>query len=112
MHSAIENVIRNAIRYTSPGTAVEVRIHRKEVDGLSFVQLIIRDHGPGVPEEELTAIFRPFYRVADARDRQSGGTGLGLAIAERVIQLHQGTIRAENASPQGLRVEISLPFAG
>lgn len=110
LHSAIENVIRNAIRYTSPGTSVEVGINRIEAGNSSRVQLTIRDHGPGVPQEELTNIFRPFYRVANARDRQSGGTGLGLAIAERVIRLHQGTIRAENAIPRGLCVEINLPL--
>lgn len=73
------------------------------------MQLTIRDRGPGIPEAELTSIFRPFYRVSNARDRQSGGVGLGLAIAERVIQLHHGTIRAENVPPKGLLVTITLP---
>jgi len=62
-----------------------------------------------VPQSELTNIFRPFYRVAAARDRQSGGTGLGLAIADRVIRAHGGTIRALNATPKGLLIEILLP---
>ena len=73
------------------------------------MRLAIRDHGPGVPEAELVNIFRPFYRVADARDRQSGGTGLGLAIADRVIRTHGGTIGAQNATPPGLLVEILVP---
>jgi two-component system, OmpR family, sensor histidine kinase CpxA len=109
LHSAIENVIRNAVRYTSPGTEVEVELGREKEDGASFIRLRVRDYGPGVPVEELTKIFQPFYRVAEDRDRRSGGTGLGLAIAERVVRLHGGTIRAENASPRGLRVEIMLP---
>jgi two-component system sensor histidine kinase CpxA len=109
LHGAIENLVRNAIRYTENETAVEVRI---ECDGPSSgasVRLVVRDYGPGVPESELKNIFQPFYRVTDARDRQSGGTGLGLAIADRVIRVHGGTIHAENAEPRGLRIEIALP---
>jgi signal transduction histidine kinase len=106
LHSAIENVIRNAIYYTHAGSSVEVRL---ETLG-TFVQLIVRDHGPGIPEGELGHIFRPFYRVTESRDRQSGGAGLGLAIAERIVRLHHGTIRAANAAPHGLRVEIALPL--
>jgi len=107
LHSAIENVIRNAICYTAPGTSVEVRLDAAEA---GMVRLAVRDYGHGVAEHELVNIFRPFYRVEDARDRQSGGTGLGLAIADRVIRFHGGTIRAENAAPQGLVVEILLPL--
>ena len=69
----------------------------------------VRDHGPGVAEQDLAAIFRPFYRVAEARERSTGGAGLGLAIAERVVRIHGGSIRAENVSPYGLRIEIHLP---
>ncbi|WP_263417026.1 ATP-binding protein [Terriglobus albidus] len=105
LQSAIENVVRNAIRYSEPGTSVEVSL---TCDG-SFTRLTVSDHGPGVPETELSRIFEPFYRVKDARDRQSGGAGLGLAIAERVIRIHGGTIRAENASPHGLQIEMVLP---
>lgn len=105
LQSAVENVVRNAIRYSDPGTSVEVSL---ACDG-SSTRLTVRDHGPGVPEAELLHIFEPFYRVKDARDRQSGGVGLGLAIAERVIRIHGGTIRAENVSPRGLRIEIVIP---
>jgi two-component system, OmpR family, sensor histidine kinase CpxA len=77
--------------------------------GEATVSVVVRDHGPGLPEGELKKIFQPFYRVANARDRQSGGTGLGLAIADRVVGLHGGTIRAENAAPHGLRMGIILP---
>jgi two-component system sensor histidine kinase CpxA len=109
LHSAIENVVRNAIRYTDPGTSVEVRMQIEPRRQGSFIRIEVRDHGPGVPESELANIFRPFYRVADARDRQSGGAGLGLAIAERVIRAHGGTIRASSAAPAGLIVEMLLP---
>jgi two-component system sensor histidine kinase CpxA len=71
--------------------------------------IVVRDHGPGVPESELANIFQPFYRIADDRNRESGGAGLGLAIAGRVIRIHGGTICARNARPHGLEVEILLP---
>jgi two-component system sensor histidine kinase CpxA len=105
LHSAIENVVRNAIRYTDAGAGVDIRLE----PAATSVQLIVRDYGPGIPEAELANIFRPFYRIDNARDRESGGAGLGLAISERVIRLHQGTIRAENVTPRGLQVNISLP---
>ena len=109
LHSAIENVVRNAIRYTEGGTPVEVHMACDSSSGGSSVLLLVRDYGPGVPESELENIFQPFYRVTGARDRQSGGTGLGLAIAERVVRIHGGRIRAENAVPHGLKIEIVLP---
>jgi two-component system sensor histidine kinase CpxA len=109
LHSAIENIVRNAIRYTRQGTSVEVVLDSERNSNASFVRLRVCDYGPGVAESELGNIFQPFYRVTDARDRQSGGAGLGLAIADRVIRVHDGMIRAENAEPRGLRVEIVLP---
>ena len=107
-HSAIENIVRNAIRYTDAATSVDVSL---EVDAKSNVLLTIRDRGKGIPENDLERIFQPFYRVAEARDRESGGAGLGLAIADRVIRIHGGTIRAENARPHGLKVIIEIPAA-
>ena len=71
----------------------------------------VADRGPGVPSSELTNIFRPFYRVTDARDRQSGGVGLGLAIAERVARAHGGSVRAENRAGGGLEVVLRLKNA-
>jgi two-component system, OmpR family, sensor histidine kinase CpxA len=109
LHSAIENVVRNAIRYAENETCVDISL---ECENSSSARLVVRDYGPGIPESELKNIFQPFYRVAGARDRQSGGTGLGLAIADRVVRIHGGTIRAENATPHGLKVEIVLPQPG
>lgn len=106
LRSAIENVIRNAIRYTAEGTAVEVSL----VWRLNTAVLRVRDYGPGVPESELQHIFQPFYRVSEARERTSGGTGLGLSIADRTIKLHGGSIHAENAK-NGLIVTMELPLA-
>ena len=104
---ALENVVRNGVRYTEEGTAVEVRLER---DGSEWVEIRVRDHGPGLPPEALTEIFRPFYRYAEARDRQSGGTGIGLAITERAVHLHAGEVRASNAEGGGLLVVIRLPI--
>jgi two-component system, OmpR family, sensor histidine kinase CpxA len=109
LRSAIEDVIRNAVRYTAPGTAVEVQLRRADAGSASCI-LTVRDHGPGVPDSELANIFRPFYRVASARDRQSGGAGLGLAIADRIARLHGGSVCAVN-TPGGLEIVFNLPVA-
>jgi signal transduction histidine kinase len=102
---ALDNIVRNAIRHTAPGTAVELGI--EERDGEAVVT--VRDYGSGVPDEMLGAIFKPFFRVESDRGRDSGGIGLGLAIAQRAIALHHGEISARNADP-GLLVEVKLPM--
>jgi two-component system, OmpR family, sensor histidine kinase CpxA len=109
LHSAIENVVRNGTRYTREGTAVEVRLEQTDADAQPKAIIRVIDSGPGVPEESLGKIFRPFYRIDDARGRQTGGVGLGLAITDRVVRLHGGTVHAENRSEGGLVVEIRLP---
>ena len=110
VRSAIENVVRNAVRYTSAGTSVDISLTSEKVNGNRFAVMNVRDHGQGVPEESIKDIFRPFYRVEDDRDRKTGGTGLGLSIAARAVHLHRGTIKAENAIDGGLIVEIRLPI--
>ena len=112
LERAVENVVRNAVRYTPAGTSAEISLRKQNNGGGAAGEAIIsvRDHGPGVPDEALSELFRPFYRTGDARDRGSGGTGLGLSISERSIRLHGGTIAAENASGGGLRVEMRLPL--
>jgi two-component system sensor histidine kinase CpxA len=109
LRSAIENTIRNAIRYTAPSTAVDVHLQTRSFAEPTSAILTVRDHGPGVPESELENIFRPFYRIADARDRQSGGVGLGLAIVNRIAHLHGGRVSAKNAADGGLQVEFEIP---
>lgn len=105
LHSAVENVVRNAVRHTREGTAVEVSLRRQ---GEASVVIRVRDHGGGVPEEALPYIFQPFYRVGDARERGTGGVGLGLTIVHRTIRLHEGMVCAVNV-PEGLVVELTLP---
>jgi len=109
LRSAIENVVRNATRYTADGTTVDVHLDREV--GASGEEMVIRvaDSGPGVPNEALARIFEPFYRLDDARNRQTGGAGLGLSIADRAIRLHGGQLRASNRKEGGLEVEIRIP---
>lgn len=104
LRRAIENVLRNAIRYAPERTAIEVRLDPP-------ARISVRDYGPGVPEEALPRIFDAFYRVESDRSRAAGGgVGLGLAIARRAVELHGGKLSARNAHP-GLLVEIQLTAA-
>jgi signal transduction histidine kinase len=102
MRSAVENVVRNAVRHTAEGSAVEISLRCAD----SRAVLTVRDHGPGVPESLLSKMFEPFQRAAD-----SDGAGLGLAIAQSAVAVHRGSIRASNAAAGGLIVEIELPAA-
>ena len=111
LHSAIENVVRNATRYTREGTEVEIRLKKAQDAKGSEAVVRVTDSGPGVPEEALHKLFRPFYRLDDARNRQTGGVGLGLAITERTVRLHGGKVKAANRPEGGLIVEIRLPLA-
>jgi two-component system sensor histidine kinase CpxA len=110
LHSAVENVVRNAMRHTREGTEVEIRMAVEGQNGKSEAVIRVTDRGPGVPKEALDKLFRPFYRLDDARGRQTGGVGLGLAITERAVRLHGGTVRASNRPEGGLMVEIRLPL--
>jgi two-component system sensor histidine kinase CpxA len=107
LRSAIENVLRNAVRYSPQDSQVDVSVGRPD----SAVQIDVRDHGPGVPLADLARIFEPFYRVAESRDRDSGGEGIGLAITSQVMKAHGGSASAANASGGGLEVRLSLPKA-
>lgn len=107
LRSALENVIRNAVKYTAPDTTVEVRVVHPS--GSRTATIVVEDHGPGVPESELTRVFEPFYRVDEARQRDTGGAGLGLAITRRIAALHGGTAEAANHPSGGLEIRITLP---
>ncbi len=110
LHSAIENVVRNAIRYTREGSTVEIRLERKESAGRAEAVVRVTDCGDGVPPDALEKLFQPFYRLDDARGRQTGGVGLGLAITERAVRFHGGRVTATNRAEGGLMVEIHLPL--
>jgi two-component system sensor histidine kinase CpxA len=100
--SAIENVLRNAVRYSPVGMPVDVSI------GADDSSIVIRDRGPGVPAGDLERIFEPFYRVAESRDRDSGGEGIGLAITSEVMKAHGGSARANLHAGGGLEVILIL----
>jgi two-component system, OmpR family, sensor histidine kinase CpxA len=104
LRRAVENIVRNAIRYSPEGGRVKVALKRSG----EVYRISVRDFGSGVPDDSIAHIFDPFYRVEKDRGRTSGGVGLGLAIARRAVELHHGTMRASNQRP-GLLVEIDLP---
>jgi two-component system OmpR family sensor kinase len=107
LHRAIENVVRNALKHTAPGSAVIVEAQLNL--GRDEIHLSVLDRGPGVPVDELQLIFEPFFRGASTV-RNLDGHGLGLAIANRVVGIHGGRILATNREGGGLCVEISLPI--
>lgn len=103
--SGIENVLRNAIKYAKHGVSVRVYAEQRHAN------IEISDDGDGVPEQDLPHLFSAFYRVSTARSRDNGGTGLGLAIAKQAINVHNGSINAQNSQDGGLVVAIRLPCA-
>ncbi|GGG90361.1 ATP-binding protein [Silvibacterium dinghuense] len=108
LRRAIENVVRNAIRHTQPGTDVQIALHKQSA--LSKAEIHVRDHGPGVSSDHLEKIFFPFYRIPAGKNDATGGAGLGLAITERVIRMHGGKVSAVNAPAGGLIVKLELPL--
>ena len=106
--SAIENIVRNAVRHSPPNGAVTVRV--AEENGTALVE--ISDRGEGVAEDEVGRLFEPFFRTRRAAaDSAKPGTGLGLAIAARAVKLNGGTVAASNREDGGLQVVISLRSA-
>lgn len=105
---ALENIIRNALKYAKSIIKVQVSIIQEQEQDLLFI--VVDDDGEGVPDHELEHIFRPFYRVDEARARQTGGTGLGLTIVANAVQQHQGKVKAIKSELGGLRIEIRLPL--
>ncbi|TXS90170.1 HAMP domain-containing protein [Parahaliea maris] len=104
LRKTFENILRNAVHHSPPGSRVEVHLSGRE----SRYVISVRDTGPGIPDEELQRIFDAFYRVDTARSRDTGGHGLGLSIAKRAVEQHGGNIQASNCHP-GLQVTVELP---
>jgi two-component system sensor histidine kinase CpxA len=109
LYRAIENVVRNAIRFTDAGSEVEIVLSATTVRGERQAQIDVNDHGPGILENQLDAIFRPFYRVDHARSPNTGGFGVGLAIAERAVRLHHGELCALNRAGGGATIRMNFP---
>jgi len=104
LRSAIENVLRNAVRYSPKDSPVDVSVMQRDAE----LTISIRDRGPGVPPADLERIFEPFYRVAESRDRDSGGEGIGLAITAQVMKAHGGSATAANRASGGFEVRLKL----
>jgi two-component system sensor histidine kinase CpxA len=105
LHRAVENILRNAIKFSSPNSSVEISLQKSRAG----IEISVGDRGCGVPEESLTTMFEPFVRIDQARQHKPGGYGLGLAIASKAVALHKGNIFAENRDEGGLLVTIHLP---
>jgi len=106
LRSAIENVVRNAIFYSGKDGKIEVRLDKVSNEAV----VSVGDNGPGVPENALPLLFKPFYRVDDSRGANTGGMGLGLAIVRNAVAIHGGSVSAKNVTPHGLEVELRLPM--
>ena len=104
---AIENVIRNGLHYSPAGSDITIQVRKTEQQAI----ITVRDHGPGVEDQYLEQIFKPFFRVAESRDRRSGGSGIGLAIARQAMLTHGGDITAENSKDGGLLITMNLPLS-
>jgi two-component system, OmpR family, sensor histidine kinase CpxA len=109
LQSALENVVRNAVRYTAEGSEVVISLRRAGDGDSGSIIVTVADHGPGVPESEIVHLFKPFYRFDNGGTDKTCGAGLGLTIAEAAVRIHGGTIRAANAAEGGLLVEMSFP---
>jgi heavy metal sensor kinase len=102
------NLLENAVRYGPEGGTVEVEVGRTNGGP---ARVVVADHGPGIPADELPQIFERFYRGDPSRNRATGGFGLGLAIAKALVEAYGGTIRAESSPGQGTRMMVELPVS-
>ena len=107
IHRAIENILRNALRYSPNKALVKIDVSLNSAKDNLIIEII--DKGPGIPEDQIEKIFNPFYRVDTSRTKKTGGFGLGLSIAQQALQLHHGNIHIQNQKPHGLSVRLSIP---
>ena len=105
LQTMVENLIRNAIRFSNAGADVDIVV----TQGPRTVTIVVRDRGPGIPAAQLERVFDRFYTLPTGQKSQRG-TGLGLAIAKGVTMLHRGTITAQSGQPGGCAFEVSLPL--
>jgi two-component system sensor histidine kinase SenX3 len=105
--SALGNLVENAVKYSEVGSSVQVRVR---VEG-SWVELMVADHGIGIPAQDHDRIFERFYRVDKGRSRDTGGTGLGLAIVRHVATNHQGEVLVSSQEGEGSTFVLRIPLA-
>jgi signal transduction histidine kinase len=109
LRQVVQNLLHNAVRFTPAGGQVTVIVKEETVDKDRWVTVEVEDGGPGIPAEDLSRIFEPFYRVDPSRSRASGGTGMGLAVVKLLVEVHGGSVRAENRPSGGSRFIVQLP---
>jgi len=107
LHDALRNLVINAVTYAPARSTIRIHAERHG----ARVALSVSDEGPGIPDEDLSRVFERFYRVEKSRARDPGGTGLGLAIVRHLVELHGGTVRAENGPDGGARFTITIAAA-
>lgn len=110
LRQVVTNLMGNALRYTPDGTPVEIMVGTRTIGGQKMSVIKIRDHGPGISDDEAPRIFERFYRADSSRDRNTGGSGLGLAIVSAIVASHAGTVRLEQTPGGGATMVIELPF--
>jgi two-component system OmpR family sensor kinase len=111
LRQVVSNLVGNALRYTPEGTPVEIGVGvRTAPDGTRQSVIEVRDHGPGVPDDEAARIFERFYRADTSRTRETGGTGLGLAIVAAIVGSHSGSVRVGKTDGGGATLVVSIPF--
>lgn len=109
LRQVVQNLLHNAVRFTPAGGQVTVIVRGATVDQDRWVTVEVEDDGPGIPAEDLSRIFEPFYRIDPSRSRASGGTGMGLAVVKLLVEVHGGTARAEIRPSGGSRFIVQLP---
>jgi signal transduction histidine kinase len=111
LRQVVQNLLHNAVRFAPAGGQVTVIVRGGSGDQDRWVTVEVEDDGPGIPAEDLSRIFEPFYRVDPSRSRASGGTGMGLAVVKLLVQVHGGSVRAENRPSGGSRFIVQLPVS-
>jgi signal transduction histidine kinase len=107
----LTNLIENSVKYAGSGGWIQVSARGARHAGRPVVEVAVEDRGPGIPDEEMTAVFEPFYRGSSARQSRKPGSGLGLAIVKSAVEAHSGWIKLERAVPHGCKFRLFFPAA-
>lgn len=110
LRQVVANLMGNALRYTPEGSPIEIMVGTRTEGPAAYSVIKIRDHGPGISDEEAPRVFERFYRADSSRDRNTGGSGLGLAIVSAIVASHEGTVRLEQTPGGGATMTIELPY--